>query len=139
MHFKKSWTGILGLHTASLLQATEMADTNNLILWLALVALAVVGILILFVSSKQSRKLQDLHQALFEKQIEMEKNQNLLLTTMSENIHNIAKQALEEGRQVLNTPSASVESKEEMFANVENRLLDVTNDLIDFYGSNLKK
>ena len=33
----------------------------------------------------------------------MEKNQNLLLTTMSENIHNIAKQALEESRQVLNT------------------------------------
>jgi len=139
MHFRKISTGILGLHIASLLQAGEMADTNNLILWIALVALAVVGILILFVSSRQSRKLQNLHQVLFEKQIEMEKNQNLLLTTMSENIHNIAKQALEEGRQVLNTPSVSIESKEEMFDNVENRLLDVTNDLIDFLRLKSKK
>jgi len=139
MHFRKISTGILGLHIASLLQADEMADTNSLILWIALVALAIVAILILFVSSRQSRKLQDLHQALFEKQIEMEKNQNLLLTTMSENIHNIAKQALEEGRQVLNTPSVSIESKEEMFSNVENRLLDVTNDLIDFLRLKSKK
>ncbi|PTB83783.1 hypothetical protein C9926_01135 [Sulfurovum lithotrophicum] len=139
MHFKKISTGILGLHTTSLLQATEIDTTDNLILWIALVALAVVGILILFVSSKQSRKLQDLHQALFEKQIEMEKNQNLLLTTMSENIHNIAKQAIEEGRQALNTPAVSVETKEEMFANVENRLLDVTNDLIDFLRLKSKK
>lgn len=139
MHFEKINTGIIGLLTASLLQAGEMADTDNMILWLALVALAVVGILILFVSSKQSRKLQDIHQALFEKQIEMEKNQNLLLTTMSENIHNIAKQALEESRKVLNTPTASVETKEEMFINVENRLLDVTNDLIDFLRLKSKK
>jgi len=140
MHFKKSWTGILGLHTASsLLQASEVPDTNSWILWIALVSLAVVGILILFVSSRQSRKLQDLHQALFEKQIEMEKNQNLLLTTMSENIHNIAKQAIEEGRQVIHTPSVSVASKEEIFSTVENRLLDVTNDLIDFLRLKSKK
>lgn len=139
MHFKKISTGILGLHTASLLQAAEITDTDNLILWVALVALAIVGILILLVSSRQSRKLQDLHQSLFEKQIEMEKNQNLLLTTMSENIHSIAKQAIEEGRQVLNTPAVSIETKEEMFVNVENRLLDVTNDLIDFLRLKSKK
>jgi len=139
MHFKKIGIGILGLQFTSLLQAGEVGNTDNLILWVGLVALAVVGILILFVSSRQSKKLQDLHQALFEKQIEMEKNQNLLLTTMSENIHNIAKQAIEEGRQVLSTPAVSVETKEEMFANVENRLLDVTNDLIDFLRLKSKK
>ncbi len=139
MHFKKRNRGILGLITVSQLQAGDMINNDNLGLWLALVALAVVGLLILFFSSKQARKLQDMHQALFDKQLEMEKNQNLLLTTMSENIHNIAKQALEEGRQVLQSPTTTIEKKEEMFSNVENRLLDVTNDLIDFLRLKSKK
>ena len=139
MHLKKIGTGILGLHIVSILQAGDVITESNETLWFALVALAIVGLLILFVSSKQSRKLQDMHQALFNKQIEMEKNQNLLLTTMSENIHNIAKQTLEESRQVLHAPTTTVEKKEEMFSNVENRLLDVTNDLIDFLRLKSKK
>lgn len=139
MYSKKIGIGALVLFSASLLQAEEMIGNDTLTLWVGLIALAIVGVLILFVSSRQSRKLQELHKVLFDKQIEMEKNQNLLLTTMSENIHNIAKQALEEGRQVLQTPTATIETKEEMFANVENRLLDVTNDLIDFLRLKSKK
>jgi len=139
MHFKKIKTGFLGLIMTSFLQAGDFFETDNLGLWLALIALAGVGLLILFLSSKQSKKLQDLHQALFEKQIEMEKNQNLLLTTMSENIHSMAKQALEESRQALNEPTTTREQKEEIFTNVENRLLDVTNDLIDFLRLKSKK
>ena len=139
MHSKKISTGILVLFSASLLQAEEMMGSDTVTLWVGLIALAFVGLLILFVSSRQSRKLQEMHKALFDKQMEMEKNQNLLLTTMSENIHNIAKQALEEGRQVLQTPTSTIEAKEEILANVENRLLDVTNDLIDFLRLKSKK
>ena len=139
MHFKKISTGILGLHIVSSLKAGEMMNSDTLTLWIGLIALAIVGLFILFFSSRQARKLEVLHQALFDKQIEMEKNQNLLLTTMSQNIHNIAKKALEEGRQVLNAPTVEIEKKEEMFANVENRLLDVTNDLIDFLRLKSKK
>ncbi len=139
MHFKKIKMGFLGLYITSFLQAGEFTESDNFALWLALIALAIVGLLILFLSSKQSQKLQDLHKALFDKQIEMEKNQNLLLTTMSENIHSIAKQALDESRKVLNEPATTLEQKEEMFSNVENRLLDVTNDLIDFLRLKSKK
>ena len=53
MHFKKIGTGILGLHIVSLLQAGDGGLVeNNETLWIALVALAIVGLLILFVSSK---------------------------------------------------------------------------------------
>lgn len=139
MHFKKMSTIIVGLQATSFLQAGDLAYTDSFELWLALIALALVGILILFLSSRQSRKLQDLHQALFDKQIEMEKNQNILLTTMSENIHNMAKQALEESRKVFIEPETTLKQKEEIFSTVENRLLDVTNDLIDFLRLKSKK
>lgn len=107
-------------------------QNDNMLLWIALFALAGVSILILFLSSRQTSKLASLHQALLDKQQKMETNQNMLLTTMSENIHDIAVKTLEEGRQVLNTPATTIEKKEEMFSNVENRLLDVTNDLISY-------
>jgi len=139
MHFKKVSIGVLGLLIVSRLHASDMMRDENLGLWLALFTLAGVGVLILFLSSRQSRKLQDIHQVLLDKQVEMEKKQNLLLTTMSENIQHIAKQALEEGRQALNAPQTTIEEKEEMFSNVENRLLDATNDLIDFLRLKSKK
>jgi len=138
MQFQKISIGILGLLLSTWLYAEDRSGTENFELWIALFALAIVGFLILFFSSKQSRKLQELHQVLLDKQIEMEKNQNILLTDMSKNIHNIAKKALKESRQVINTP-ASVESKEEMINTVENRLLDVTNDLIYFLRLKSKK
>jgi len=130
--------GIVGLSVSTTVHAGELSEIENINLWIAVVTLGAVALLILFIASRQSRRLQSLHQALVDKQIEMEKNQNLLLTTMSENIHNIAKQALEEGRQVMNAP-VPMEAKEEMFENVENRLLDVTNDLIDFLRLKSKK
>jgi len=58
---------------------------------------------------------------------------------MSENIQNITKQALEESKKVLNEPNITQKEKEEIFENVENRLLDVTNDLIDFLKLKSKK
>ena len=139
MYVKKIKIGFLGISMTSILYAGGLTQVNELALWLALFALSIVGLLILFFSSKQAKKLQDLHQALFDKQIEMEKNQNLLLTTMSENIHNIARQALQESREVLCEPSTTIEEKEEVFSNVETRLLDVTNDLIDFLRLKSKK
>ncbi len=138
MYFRKINVGIAGFGLAHVAQAGDFSEIENINLWIALVTLGAVALIILFIAARNARRMQALHQALFDKQIEMEKNQNILLTTMSENIHNIAKQALEEGRQVMNTP-ASVEAKEEMFANVENRLLDVTNDLIDFLRLKSKK
>ncbi|MBA1420749.1 MAG: hypothetical protein FAF03_07830 [Epsilonproteobacteria bacterium] len=73
MQFQKIGTGIIGLNISTWLYAGDGSNAENIGLWIALIALAVVGLLILFFSSRQSRKLQELHQALFDKQLEMEK------------------------------------------------------------------
>ena len=124
--------GVLALCLTTVLQAKVLINNENFALWSGIVVLASVALAILYFSSQHAKKMQLMHQLLMDKQIEMEKNQNILLTTMSENIHSIAKQALEEGRQLTHTSKTSLEETEENFSNVENRLLDVTNDLIDF-------
>ena len=124
--------GVLALCLTTVLQAKVLINNENFALWSGIVVLASVALAILYFSSQHANKMQLMHQLLMDKQIEMEKNQNILLTTMSENIHSIAKQALEEGRQLTHTSKTSLEETEENFSNVENRLLDVTNDLIDF-------
>jgi len=123
---------------STFLSADTLLGKENVNLWFALIALALIAVLILYISSRQERKLQRLHHSLFQKQLEMEQNQNKLLTTMSENIHAITKKALEESRQIIHTP-LPVEDKEEIITNVENRLLHVTNDLIDFLRLKSKK
>ncbi|RLA71144.1 MAG: hypothetical protein DRG09_01200 [Epsilonproteobacteria bacterium] len=139
MDLNKTGTIFIGLGMVNTAQAGEMAKADAFWIWAALFTLAIVGIVILFVSSYQARKVQNLHQALFDKQLEMEKNQTILLTNMSENIHNVAKQALEKSQSSLAKTSKPFKNKDEILTNVENRLLDVTNDLIDFLRLKSKK
>ena len=124
--------GVSTLILTTVLEAQVFSNNESFALWMGIIALAGVGLAILYFASIQAKKMQLLHQVLLDKQIEMEKNQNILLTTMSENIHSIAKQALEEGRQMMHTSTNKIAEVDEAFSNVENRLLDVTNDLIDF-------
>jgi CheY-like chemotaxis protein len=129
----------IGLSMMNYAHASESTQSESFWLWIALFTLGVVGIAILFFSSYKTQKMQKLHQAMFDKQLEMEKNQTLLLTTMGENIHDIAKQALEQHTQLINKASKPVKNKESSLMQVEHKLLDVTNDLIDFLRLKSKK
>jgi CheY-like chemotaxis protein/signal transduction histidine kinase len=120
-------------------QASVSAEIETFWIWVALFALGIVGITILFITSQQSQKMQELHQFMFDKQLEMEKNQNLLLTNMSENIHDIAKQALQKSHKTIDRSSQLIKHKEQILSNVETKLLDVTNALIDFLRLKSKK
>jgi CheY-like chemotaxis protein/signal transduction histidine kinase len=130
---------IIGLSSMGYAEVSTGVGQETFWIWVALFALGIVGIAILFITSWQTQKMQQLHRSMFDKQLEMEKNQNLLLTNMSENIHDIAKQALEKSHQVIDKTSKSFKNKEKTLVNVENRLLDVTNDLIDFLRLKSKK
>jgi len=132
MQGKMMGMGVFTLGLTTVLEAQVFSNNESFALWMGIMALTGVGLAILYFARQQAKKMQLLHQVLLDKQIEMEKNQNILLTTMSENIHSIAKQALEEGRQMMHTSTNKTEEIDEAFTNVENRLLDVTNDLIDF-------
>ncbi len=139
MHFKKMGTAIIGLSSIGFAQTNPATQIETFWIWVALFALGLVGIAILFVTSIQSQKMQQLHQSIMDKQLEMEKNQNILLTNMSENIHDMAKQALLKTHQTLEAKTKSYRHKEKVMANVETRLLDVTNDLLDFLRLKSKK
>ena len=129
-----------GLSSALFGAGTFTTDTvESYWIWIALFSLALIGISILYVSSKQMAKIQRLHREMLEKQLEMEKNQNELLTNMSENIHTIALKALEKNSQAAQENRKPYKSKEDVLDNVENRLLSVTNDLIDFLRLKSKK
>ena len=66
MNLKKISTIFMGLGMLTCLQAGEIGETETFWIWIALFSLAIVGIVILFVSSYQARKVQHLHQTLFE-------------------------------------------------------------------------
>ena len=139
MHFNKISMAIIGLSSIGFAQTDIATEIETFWIWIALFTLGIVGIAILFITSQQTHKMQQLHQSILDKQLEMEKNQNLLLTNMSENIHDMAKQALHKSHQALDKIPKSFRHKEKLLANVETRLLDVTNDLLDFLRLKSKK
>lgn len=122
---------LVALNLAGVAYAAQNSDTSTLWMWIAFLALATIGLTILYVFAKQAQKIQKLHKTILEKQLAMEKSQNVLLTNLSENIYDIAKQAMKDTHQVLQS-YPELEKKEKLLSNVENRLLDVTNDLLDF-------
>jgi len=139
MFLQKNKVTILSLGLTCYVYAGEDYPVETFWIWVALFALAVIGITILFVSSRQTMKVQKLHQDMLKKQLEMEKNQNILLTNMSENIHKIAKQALDKKDGIVTQTEELIQNKEDVLNSVERKLLTVTTDLIDFLRLKSKK
>ena len=117
----------------------NISSIESFWIWVALFALGSVGILILFLSSRQMTKIEKLHEDVFKKQLEMEQKQALLLTKMSEDIHNVAQEALEKSTKAIEKVNESLKSDMVELTNVEDTLLDVTNDLIEFLRLKSKK
>jgi CheY-like chemotaxis protein/signal transduction histidine kinase len=111
-----------------------IGDMETYWVWIALFALGIIGVVILYLSSAQMRKMEKMHQKMLEKQKEIEQSQSLFLANISENIHDIVEKTYKE--------SASAE-KAHKTAEVEvvksKKLLDVTNDLIEFLRLKSKK
>jgi len=131
---------LLMIGISSLYSEELPVESTGFFQWWSLIALAIVGVLILFFSSRQMSKIKKLHEEIDVKQKEMEKNQNDLLTNMSENIYDIAKDAIKNRSRVLNEPDErSLENVLAKVINAENALLDMTNDLIGFLRIKSKK
>jgi CheY-like chemotaxis protein len=107
-------------------------EIETLWVWIALFALGFIGILILFISSKQMTKIEKLHQEMLEKQMKIEQTQSLFLANISENIHDIIEKTYKE------VPKKDTAVFHEEVAKGK-RLIDVTNDLIKFLRLKSKK
>lgn len=130
---KSIWVFLLG--TISSLYAGMLVDVKEVEefwIWIALFALGLIGITILFLSSRHLMKVQKLHKEMFNKQLDMEHSQSVFLASMSENIHDILEERFA-GTSDQVHHSLAEESVQ------EHRLLDVTNDLIEFLRLKSKK
>lgn len=132
--FAQVWLGML---LSVELWAEGNGDAINV--WIGLFTLAVIGIIILFRSSRQEKKLHEMHQQMMQRQLDMERKQNDILTNMSENVHEIAQKALEESHVAIQNSNKTSKEKSVLLDKVEDRLLGVTNDLIDFLRLKSKK
>ncbi len=102
-------------------------------MWIALFAMGFIGILILYTSSRRMKKIEDLHKNMVEKQKEIEHKQNVFLSSITENIHEIVEHTYKE---------VTVQHKEclpQEIIDKEEQLLSVTNDLIEFLRLKSKK
>jgi len=118
-------------------QKTEDADNS---LWFALFSLAMIGIVYMFLSSEQIKRLKREHERMRIKHQELEQKQHEALSSMGENIQIIAKETMTHTHQlaekVKETPYYT--DVEKVMYN-ENELLDVTGDLVKFLRLKSKK
>jgi len=102
-------------------------------MWIALFTVGGLGILSIIVSSYQKEKMKKVYQEILEKQHEMEKNQARMLSEMGENIHDMVTKALKTEEKGSSKKREIIwKGKEKETENIEEKLLTVTNDLIEF-------
>jgi len=128
--------GLVGsTYAADVPASTEI---GNFWIWIALFALAFVGIVILFISSRQMMKIQKIHKEMFHKQLDLEQKQARFLADMSENIFGMTQEVL--GKSHKDTEKTLLKpGKKNDASKIEDALLDTTNDLIEFLRLKSKK
>lgn len=109
-------------------------------LWKALFGLAFIGILYMFLSSEQIKRLKAEHKRIKVQHKKLEEKQHEVLANMGENIHTIAQESMSHSAKVVDQIKdvAQDDDIEKMKFN-ENELLDVTGDLIRFLRLKSKK
>ena len=126
-----------GIGTVSLLfaETVSIAPKDTYWIWIALV-FAAFGVLIWFVSSRRTRKMEEMYRQMLEKQQEIEQSQALFLASISENIHDIVAKNYQDTAYV---PDVAGEKAKAIQKEKRRKLLDVTNDLIEFLRLKSKK
>lgn len=115
------------------------ADTENHLL-IATLALGVIGILALVVSSWRLSKVKKEYKKIETSNKELEEQQSKLLSDMSENIHKMIKQAINSTNAIASKIEKTELNQEiDNVIQAENQLLDVANDLIEFLHLKAKK
>jgi len=116
------------------------AEKEDEALWIAVFALAFIGIFFMFISSEQMKRMKLEHENMQNKHENLEEKQHEALSSMGENIQIIAKETMTHthklAEKVKETPL--YEDVEKVIYN-ENELLDVTGDLVNFLRLKSKK
>jgi CheY-like chemotaxis protein len=118
----------------------EETSTDNTTIWIALFGLAVIGILYMFLSSDQLRRIKKEHVDIEERQKKLEVKQHTLLAQMGENIHTLAKETATRTQTLAQkTEGVLLHDDVQKVIDGENELLGITSDLIKFLQIKSKK
>ncbi len=121
-------------------KGTSQGANETLRLWLALFALAIVGVLALFVSSLQLRKLQKKYWEMEKNNEEIEKRLSGFFSTMSEEIFSKSKEASRELDRIMHdVPQVKNDRNIEKVIELENQILDNSMNLLNFLKLKAKK
>jgi len=111
-------------------EGTETAEDTTI--WIALFGLAIIGILYMFLSSDQLRRIQQEHKAIQERQRSLEVKQHAVLAQMGENIHSIAQETVSHAHTLAKKSDGELDKDVQKVLDGENELLGITGDLIKF-------
>jgi len=125
---------IVLLFNSVALYANEITYNADTIVWIALFVIALIAIFGMFFSSKQVDSVKKEHSKMQQKQDEIIELQNQILTRMSHEIHSIAEQASQETQNIVldSQKNEKVKQALEKIVQSENKLLDITSDLLEF-------
>jgi two-component system sensor histidine kinase/response regulator len=109
-------------------------------LWIALFALAVTGILALFVSSRKMQRLTERHERIRERHEAMEQRFNELFHRLGENIYRLSKDIVRYTDKIAkDVEDREMGEKLRRVVRSENRIVDTTSNLLDFLRLKAKK
>ncbi len=127
---------LLPLLTTVGLQAAlpEAAASRDLFWeWVGLIALAIVGVVILFVSSEQLKRLKRVYDQILEKEKKLEESQSKFLEDLGENIYETLQDTSRSTGEVIEKAKQLVSEQEiRKIKESESQLLHTTQDLIFF-------
>jgi len=106
---------------------------DNRMLWMALFAMALAGVLGLFFSSRRLQKLREEHERMRRQQEEMEKRFDTFYGSVGETIHDLSREIVETTQDVLEEVGhPEIGKKLEQVILSETKILDTTASLLEF-------
>jgi len=114
-------------------------NSEDWLLWIALFALAITGILALFFSSLQLNKITKQHKVMLRRQKEMERKQHELFSNMGKNIYSMSKEVIENTQKVISNIGEKVPKELKQVVDTENKILYTANNLLEFLQIKAKK
>lgn len=132
------WTGVTiggwsGTMTDPILQGVGGMDGGELPLWIALFALALVGVLALFVSSRKIERLQREQEEVRRRNQEMEERFSELFGRVDKNIQKMSREIVEVTSDVIReVEHPELGHKLRRVINTETRILNSTSTLLNF-------
>ena len=112
---------------------SAVEETDNSTIWTALFGLAIIGILYMFLSSDQLRRMKKEHAEIEARQKKLEIKQHSVLAQMGENIHTLAQETATRTHTLAQkAQGALLHDDVQKVIEGENTLLGMTGDLIKF-------